>query len=77
MHLLHQANTASGEIASTLKIAYQLRVVSDYTPEDKVTFDANGFSLSGHSDSKASNWLSHVESHKGNLARISRELGIV
>lgn len=75
--LIYQATTASSEIASTLKIAYQIRVISDYQPEERITFVGDQFWLQEHSDREASNWISRVEMQKGNLVRISKELGIV
>lgn len=75
--LIHKASTASSEIASMLKIAYGVRVISDYKPDVKIIFTASEFRVDEHSDIEAKNWKPRIEQHKGVLIRISKELGIV
>lgn len=77
MQLIKQATQASSAIASVLRSAYSVRVVSDYQPNIKVIFQGNGFSMLDHSDLEAKNWKKRVEREKGILINISRELGVV
>ncbi|TCT81688.1 hypothetical protein EDC48_12846 [Gibbsiella quercinecans] len=74
---ISSASNAASSIASILKSAYSIRVISDYKPNIKLTFNNGGFSCGGHTDSEARSWKSKVDAQKGILLNISRELGIV
>lgn len=74
---ISSASNAASSIASTLKSAYSIRVISDYKPNIKLTFKKGSFSCGEHTDSEARGWKSKVDVQKGILLSISRELGIV
>ncbi|AJJ18879.1 hypothetical protein NUF47_003397 [Yersinia enterocolitica] len=71
------ASSATSLIASILKSAYSIRVISDYKPNEKLVFSKDGFSFGDHTDLEARNWRNRVEIQKGILLNISRELGVV
>lgn len=75
--LINQASSATSEIASTLRLAYKVRVSADYIPEDRVIFEPTGFRLATHTNVEANKWLPYVESRKGILLRILKELSLV
>lgn len=75
--LSKQAAQASTEIASILRIAYNVRVVADYKPEQLVSFNHADFELAQHTRAEAMNWKLRVDLAKGTLLRISKELGLV
>lgn len=75
--LINQANAASGDIASILRSAYEVRRSADYAPEERVVFEPTGFRLATHSDVEAKNWVTRVERAKGILINVSKELGLV
>lgn len=75
--LTKQASQASTDIASILRIAYNVRVVADYKPEQFVIFNHSDFELVKHTRAEARNWKLRVDQAKGTLLRISKELGLV
>lgn len=72
-----QAGQASSEIASILRIAYNVRVVADYKPEQLVLFNHADFALADHTRAEARNWKTRVDQAIGVLLGISKELGLV
>lgn len=69
-----KAGAAIGEL---LRIAYKVRVISDYRPEEQVSFDKSTFHLDDHSEGEARSWLSTVEMHKGRILKFGKELELV
>ena len=72
-----QATSATSEIASVLHVAYVARVAADYSPEIAVVFDANGFRLGNETHAAARGWKGRVDSRKGILLHVCRQLAIV
>lgn len=68
---------AGSAIAEVLRVAYKVRVISDYRPEEHVSFDDATFHLDSHTEGEARAWLSVVEAHKGRILRFGKELGLV
>jgi len=75
--LAKQAGRASSDIASVLRVAYGVRVVADYRPDQRVGFQHAEFRLAEHSQTEARKWKMRVDRSKGVLMNISKELGIV
>lgn len=75
--IMKQASQASSEIASILRIAYNVRVVADYKPEQLVLFNHADFALADHTRAEARNWKTRVDQAIGVLLGISKELGLV
>ncbi|AOW13145.1 hypothetical protein LPB72_07315 [Hydrogenophaga crassostreae] len=69
--------SAGSAIAEVLRIAYKVRVISDYRPEELVTFESATFHLDSHTEGEARAWLSFVEAQKGRILRFGKELGLV
>lgn len=72
-----QAAKSAAEIANTLRTGYKVRVISDYSPSQLVSFERNTFVLDAHTEGQARAWLKQVELHKGQLLHISKDLGLV
>lgn len=72
------AVSSSGSvIAQVLRVAYKVRVISDYEPDEPVKFDQSTFHLDSHSEGEAKGWLRTVETHKSRILRHGKELGLV
>lgn len=69
--------SAGAAIAEVLRVAYKVRVISDYRPEEQVAFDKSTFHLDDHSEGEARAWLNAVEMHKGRILRFGKELELV
>lgn len=69
--------SAGAAIGELLRIAYKVRVISDYKPEEQVSFDKSTFHLDDHSEGEARSWLSTVEIHKGRILKFGKELELV
>lgn len=69
--------SAGAAIAEVMRIAYKVRVISDYRPEEQVTFDKATFHLDAHSEGDARAWLGIVEMHKGRILRLGKEIELV
>ena len=69
--------SAGSAIAEVLRVAYKVRVISDYRPEEQVSFDSSTFHLDSHSEGEARAWLSAVVAHKGRILKLGKELGLV
>jgi hypothetical protein len=75
--LVSQARTAAGETSSILHMAYKVRVIADYEPEEKVSFELSTFCLATHTEAEAKQWLARIERNKGILLRVAKEVGLV
>lgn len=64
-------------IADVLAVAYKVRSISDYEPNEPVIFDHATFYLDFHSEVDAKGWLSKVEMHKSRILKYGKELGLV
>lgn len=69
-----QASTS--ELASLLRTAYNVRVISDYEPEVLVEFHDHSFSITGVTNKQAAGWFSRVGFLKGSIMKSYKELGI-
>jgi hypothetical protein len=69
--------SAGAAIGELLRTAYKVRVISDYRPEEQVSFEKSTFHLDAHSEGEARSWLSTVEMHKGRILKFGKELEIV
>lgn len=74
---VHQAASATSEIANVLHVANQARKIADYNPQIAVEFDFNGFSLEGQTDAAAREWKGRIDRMRGVLLNVFRELAIV
>lgn len=68
---------SGSNIAQVLEVAYKVRVISDYEPEEPVTFDQATFHLDSHSEVEAKGWLKTVEIHKSRILKHGKELDLV
>lgn len=75
--LVSQAVAAAGDMASILRAAYKVRVVSDYEPEEKVTFEPATFRLASHTEAEAKRWLGRIDHKKGIILNVAKEVGLV
>jgi hypothetical protein len=75
--LLSQAGAAAGDMASILRVAYKVRVVSDYEPEEKVAFEPATFRLATHTEAEAKLWLVRIDRSKGIILSVAKEVGLV
>jgi hypothetical protein len=69
--------SAGAAIGELLRIAYKVRVISDYRPEEQVSFYKSTFHLDAHSEGEARSWLGTVEMHKGRILKFGKELELV
>lgn len=76
-NLQSQVTSAASDIASILKIAYDLRTIADYEPEVPVVFSTTHFELGTHTNTEAKKWFTRVEQKKGMLIKSLKELGLV
>lgn len=75
--LVTQAGAATGDIASTLRSAYKVRVTADYKPEERVAFEPNTFRLATHTEAEARQWLTRIDRNKGIILSVAGEAGLV
>lgn len=64
-------------IAQDLEVAYKVRAISDYEPEELVTFDQTTFHLDSHSEVEAKGWLKNVQIHKSRILKYGKVLDLV
>lgn len=70
-------SSSGSAIAQVLRVAYKVRVISDYLPDEPVMFDQATFHLDSHSEGEAKAWLRTVETHKGRILKYGKELELV
>jgi hypothetical protein len=75
--LISQAGSAGGEMASILRMAYNVRVTADYAPEEKVVFEPSTFRLANHSEAEAKRWLQRIDRNKGVILSVAKEVSLV
>jgi hypothetical protein len=64
-------------IAEVLRVAYKVRVISDYRPQESILFENETFNLDSHTEGEARAWATAVEAHKGRILKACKELGFV
>jgi hypothetical protein len=77
MRITSTVATACTAIAEVLRVAYKVRVISDYKPEEDVMFENETFNLDSHTEGEARMWAGVVEVQKGRILRACKELGLV
>lgn len=70
-------SSSGSAIAQVLRVAYKVRAISDYEPDEPVKFDEATFHLDSHSEGEAKAWLRTVETHKSRILRHGKELELV
>jgi hypothetical protein len=71
-----EARSAAGQLADLLKGAYEVRLVADYEPEERILRGNNVIRLSGHTLGEAGAWPKRAEWHASSLLRIWRDLAL-
>ena len=74
--LLTKLNTASTELASLLREAYEIRVVADYKPEIAKVIDKNVISLEGCKLKTATGWASRASAYCKVIRQVWGDCGL-
>lgn len=74
--LLNELSIASSELANLLKNAYEVRVIADYEPEQKIVCEGSAISLRDYRLSNASHWHSRASGYCKTIARVWRACGL-
>ncbi len=74
--MMHEAHLVTSELSQMLLIAYDVRVVADYEPEQRIERDGRVIKLRGHTISEAQGWPRRAEACTKRLIKIWRDLGL-
>ncbi|MDO9317558.1 MAG: hypothetical protein Q7V56_05090 [Gammaproteobacteria bacterium] len=69
-------STACSELSKLLKIAYEIRVVADYTPENLIVFDRGVISLDGCKLPTANEWYSQASAYCKVIQKVWKDSGL-
>ena len=72
----HEATQAASDLSNLLEIAYDLRVLADYEPAQRVNRKGKSLSLGGHSVEEASRWPQRALVNTKIIIRIWKQLGL-
>ena len=74
--LLTSINSVACELAQLLRSAYDARIVADYEPDIKITFDNKLIMLKTYKITTAKEWPTRAEMYCGRLLRLWKEIGL-